>query len=97
MTTKPIVIAALAIAFSFAAHAGQGELSPLAPQQFKSTLDRGGVVAQARTPLQVNERSVGSSEPMVGKAERAQVRAGAVMIAHDRVNPYGDQAAQSAF
>jgi hypothetical protein len=89
MNFRLIAIAAACGLCGLAAQAFQGELNPLPPPPFKSTLDRSQVQAGARQPMQITNGGTGV-EVNNGKADRATVRAGARAIAAEGAATYGD-------
>jgi hypothetical protein len=89
MTFRLVAIAAAGGLFSLSVPAFQGELNPLPPPPFKSTLDRSQVQAGARQPVQITNGGTGV-QVNNGTADRATVRAGARAIAAEGAATYGD-------
>jgi hypothetical protein len=74
---------------AFGANAFQGEQNPLPPQPFASTLSRGAVQAQARTPVRISNGGTGVTAT-TGMADRAAVRAAARSITANGAATYGE-------
>jgi len=94
MHAKPIVFTTLfsTLALVHAAHAFQGEQSPLPPAPFQSTMSRADVQAQAAQPLHITNGGSGVARPTAGTVDRDAVRASATDIAPRGAAAYGEVA-----
>ena len=89
MNTKLIAVAVITGFAAIGAQAFQGELNPLPPQPFVSTMTRAEVHAQAYKAVPMTNGGTGPIA-RTSMADRSVVRAGAVSITAAGSQTYGD-------